>query len=184
ATPAGATPGYMRVGGDAVSTYDLLAYIRSAFDEDQVLDGVGLEAAGNANAWYAWRTHRKATGVAFEDEGAEQRGAAEGSRDPGSWDWDGVWETRVKGCIAGSLSEAVLYGGAGGVDDVVGGFLPLSPSSGVFSFPVLTGVQIRFQAMEESDIETVKGNIIRTIGSPMGARSDKVDTGSLQCSEG
>lgn len=121
-TPKGATPGYMR-GDEAVSTFDVLTYMRSVFDDDDVLDGVGLEAAGNANAWHAWRTHRKAAGKEFGGEEAGQPGG-EGPRHPGSWDWDGVWEDRVKGCIAGSLSEAVLYGGAGGVDDVVGAPFP------------------------------------------------------------
>ena len=105
-----------------MSTYDVLEYLKSVFDDEEVLDGVGVEAAGNAGAWHAWRTYRKAAGKVFEDEEVGQR-AEDGSRHPGSWDWDGVWEDRVKKCIAGSLSEAVLYGGAGGIDDVVGGLL-------------------------------------------------------------
>lgn len=122
-TPAGATPGYMRAGDEAVSTYDVLKYMRSVFDDEEVLDGVGVEAAGNAGAWHAWRTLRKAEGKSFEDGETDQRAEA-GAGHPGSWDWDGVWEDRVKKCIAGSLSEAVLYGGAGGVDDVVGDVVP------------------------------------------------------------
>lgn len=125
-TPAGATPGYMRTGDEAVSTYDVLEYMRSVFDDESVLDGIGIEAAGNAGAWHAWRTHRKAAGKVFEDEEADQPAEA-GAGNPGSWNWDGVWEDRVKKCIAGSLSEAVLYGGAGGVDDVVCSFSSVFP---------------------------------------------------------
>ncbi|SPN97695.1 related to ubiquitin-conjugating enzyme [Cephalotrichum gorgonifer] len=142
ATPAGDMPGYMRSGPEGVSTYDVLRYMRSVFDDEEALDGVGLQAAGNVGAWYAWRTHRKAQGKVFEgDEEAEEQSAADGVRHPGSWDWDGVWEDRVKAGITGSLSEPVLYGGASGADDV-----------------------IRFQAMEDVDIETVKDNLIRTLG--------------------
>lgn len=129
-TPAGETPGYMRMGSEAVSTYDVLAYMRSVFDDDDVLDGVGVEAAGNAGAWHAWRTYRKASGKTFEDE-SDQQGEA-GSGHPGSWNWDGVWEDRVKKCIEGSLSEAVLYGGAGAVDDVVCNALTLGPRAALY----------------------------------------------------
>lgn len=119
-TPSGETPGYMRVGEEGVSTYDLLEYIRSAFADEEVLDAVNVEAAGDSGAWYAWRTHRRTAGKAFEGEGEEeqQREAAPPGH-PGSWDWAGVWEDRVTKGIAASLSEAVLYGGAGGADDVV-----------------------------------------------------------------
>jgi hypothetical protein len=43
------------------------------------------------------------------------------TKQPGEWNWEGVWEERVKRGIATSLSESVLYGNAGGADDVVGG---------------------------------------------------------------
>jgi hypothetical protein len=32
------------------------------------------------------------------------------ARRPGEWNWDGVWEVRVKKGIEASVSEAVLYG--------------------------------------------------------------------------
>ena len=38
--------------------YEVLRYVRSAFDEEEVLDAMPLEAAGNPGAWHAWRTYR------------------------------------------------------------------------------------------------------------------------------
>lgn len=128
--------------GRDVSIYHVLAYIRSAFDSDHVLDAVPLEAAGNPGAWHAWRTHRRGTG-----------GAASARRS-GEWNWEGVWEDRVKKGIAASLSDAVLFGG-GGLDELVSDttWRPVSR-------PRLTaGAQIRFLAMEDHDAASVKETI-------------------------
>lgn len=93
-----------------VSTFEVLSYIRSTFDDDSVLDSVPLEAAGNPGAWHAWRTHRGFHNLPEGDPSA---------RKPGEWNWEGVWEQRVQKNIEASLSEPVLYGGVGGVDDTV-----------------------------------------------------------------
>lgn len=44
--------------GDDVSTYDVLRYMASTFDDEAVLDSILLEAAGNPGAWHAWRTRQ------------------------------------------------------------------------------------------------------------------------------
>lgn len=93
-----------------VSTFEVLSYIRSTFDDETVLDSVPLEAAGNPGAWHAWRTNRGDNSLPEGDPSA---------RKPGEWNWEGVWEGRVEKGIAVSLSEPVLYGGVGGVDDTV-----------------------------------------------------------------
>jgi len=129
-TPSGDVPAYVQTGTEHVATYDVLRYILSTFDDEAVLDSVPLEAAGNPGAWHAWRTHRKAQGKIFDDEFNRSERADVGThnmspsvRQPGDWNWDGVWEDRVKKNIAACLSEAVLYGGASGVDDVVCSFV-------------------------------------------------------------
>lgn len=93
-----------------ISTFEVLSYIRSTFDDATVLDSVPLDAAGNPGAWHAWRTHRGHNNLPEGDPSA---------RTPGEWNWEGVWEERVKKGITVSLSEPVLYGGAGGGDDTV-----------------------------------------------------------------
>ncbi|KND93192.1 Coiled-coil domain-containing protein [Tolypocladium ophioglossoides CBS 100239] len=151
-------PSYLRTGKRSVSIYHILKYIRSTFDNEEVLDSVPLEAAGNPGAWHAWRTHRRKLGKLHEDPPAAgsgqdkkvdgDQGADSGEtldtsvRRPGEWNWDGVWEDRVKKGIAVSLSEPVLYGGSGAPDEL-----------------------IRFLAMEENDVESVKENLRRTLGS-------------------
>jgi hypothetical protein len=126
---AGDSPGFAETHRKEVSTFEVLHYIRSAFDDEMVLDSIPVEAAGNPGAWHAWRTHRQASGKVFADTatGASNpsgiTAAAPGSntavRKPGEWDWEGVWEERVKKGVAASLSDPVLYGGVGAADDVV-----------------------------------------------------------------
>ncbi|KAL1879372.1 hypothetical protein VTK73DRAFT_7103 [Phialemonium thermophilum] len=147
------------VGKVDVSTYEVLRYIASAFDDEDVLDRVPLEAAGNPGAWHAWRTRQRQRGKAplvdvrgdvkkFEAAaaataaGGSAQPSSTGGRRPEEWNWDGVWEERVKKGIAASLSDAVLYGGAGGSDDV-----------------------INFLSMDESEIASVKDNLLRTLGA-------------------
>ncbi|OLN87975.1 hypothetical protein CCHL11_00438 [Colletotrichum chlorophyti] len=191
ATPLGGRPGYLDTSRREVSTYEVLRYIRSTFDDESVLDSVPLEAAGNPGAWHAWRTRQRQAGKTFPDDPSQQQeqrtateekereAVAEGEhaekdheqedppaksadgggfaisrkpvggvagampRKPGEWNWEGVWEDRVQKGIAASLSEAVLYGATGsGSDDLIN-FLP----------------------MEESEVDSVRENILRTLGS-------------------
>ncbi|RYP52401.1 hypothetical protein DL768_002432 [Monosporascus sp. mg162] len=115
-----------------ISTFEVLRYIRSTFDDEDVLDSIPLSAAGNPGAWHAWRTHRMQNGKVFSDDlsssDAEDtadtvttgtKSSADSARRPGEWNWEGVWEERVKKAIATSLSEPVLFGGAGPTDDVM-----------------------------------------------------------------
>lgn len=135
-----------------VSAYEVLRYLRSAFDDADVLDSIPLEAAGNPGAWHAWRTHRrgvagKALPATPEPPGAGTAPAppgrsTEATRRPGEWNWEGVWEERTKRGIAASISEAVLYGNAGGSDEV-----------------------INFLNMDEADVEGAKKNLLRTMGA-------------------
>lgn len=132
-----------------VCIYDVLRYVRSAFDEEAVLDRVPLSAAGNPGAWHAWRSYRAGKGVVLplddEMEGDEGEEEAEGSADvpegyrrlaggtsapvggkrPGEWNWDGVWEVRVKKGMEGSIAEGTLFGREAG-DDLIR-FLKLDP---------------------------------------------------------
>ncbi|KAK3307036.1 ubiquitin-conjugating enzyme/RWD-like protein [Chaetomium strumarium] len=154
---ASLAPGYAQTGRRDVSTYEVLRYIRSSFDDEDVLDSVPLDAAGNPGAWHAWRTHRRQTaGKALPGqsdlpsiegdvpgESAPVTGPVPASaRRPEEWNWEGVWEERVKRGIAASLSEGVLYGNAGTTDEL-----------------------INFLSMEEAEVEQVKSNLLRTLGA-------------------
>ncbi|PHH71204.1 hypothetical protein CDD82_6678 [Ophiocordyceps australis] len=145
----------------SVSAYQILRYIQSTFDSEQVLDSIPLEAAGNPGAWHAWRTHRRRSAKLHQDvlideqqrlaktSGDSGRSSkschatpSRAARRPGEWNWEGVWEDRVKKGIAASLAEPVLYGGNGAPDEL-----------------------IKFLAMEDSEVASVKENLMRTLDS-------------------
>ncbi|KAK2591652.1 hypothetical protein QQS21_010666 [Conoideocrella luteorostrata] len=161
-SPNANTPSYLQAGKPNVSIYSILKYVRSTFDSAEMLDSVPFAAAGNPGAWHAWRTHRLKQGklsnqqpgtvhstqpnepsVAPAEKEKETLPSPNSAiRQPGEWNWDGVWEDRVKKGVAACLTEPVLYGGSGVPDEM-----------------------IRFLPMEETDIESVKENIRRTLDS-------------------
>lgn len=125
-----------------VSTFEVLRYIRSTFDDAAVLDSVPLEAAGNTGAWHAWRTYRLNSGIKFSAEeplgqdihqindnlagptSDENRNSTTElskvtPRKPGEWNWDGVWEVRSRKGIDATLAEPTLFGNAAASDDLV-----------------------------------------------------------------
>jgi len=61
------------------------------------------------------------------------------ARRPGEWNWDGVWEVRVKKGIDASVGEAMLFGKDAG-DDL-----------------------IRFLNMDHGDLEGIKENLSRSL---------------------
>ncbi|KAH9438703.1 hypothetical protein MCOR02_002310 [Pyricularia oryzae] len=156
------------IQSEEISTFEVLRYIASTFDDAAVLDSVPLEAAGNPGAWHAWKTRQSeaasssdraspsgpggsstpktAQGVPLSQElgtdDVPEAGSGAGARKPGEWNWEGVWEERVRRGIAASLSEPVLFGNAGGAADDV----------------------IRFVNMEKDDVETARKNLLKTLG--------------------
>ncbi|KAH0335576.1 hypothetical protein KCU81_g8978, partial [Aureobasidium melanogenum] len=107
----------------------ILFYMRSAFDTADVLDKVPLEAAGNPGAWHAWQTHRaRVIGTGPRSTTPEDgkspasptlRQQPGGARRPGQWNWEGVWEERVKKGVQASVSQQTLFGTAGSNDDLI-----------------------------------------------------------------
>ncbi|KAK5175658.1 uncharacterized protein LTR77_000797 [Saxophila tyrrhenica] len=109
---------------------EVLQYLRIVFSTEALLDSVPLEAAANTGAWHAWRSHRaKVHGRkdSRSSPGGGSRTPTErsmsprqqpgGARKPGEWNWQGVWEDRVRKSVQASISESALYGGEG--DDVL-----------------------------------------------------------------
>ncbi|KAI0479018.1 ubiquitin-conjugating enzyme [Xylariaceae sp. FL0804] len=134
----GGSPAFADTNRAEVSTFEVLRYIRSTFDDESVLDSLPLEAAGNPGAWHAWRTYQIGKG--------KMPPSSDAARKPGEWNWEGVWEERVKKGVATSLSEAVMFGGSGGT----------APA------PAPDDV-IRFLNMPDDDVEAVKDNLLRTL---------------------
>jgi hypothetical protein len=121
--------------------YEVLDYLRYAFNDVACLDSITLEAAANLGAYHAWQSHRKrqlqssravspqSAPSSKRNSGIESISGALGSdrdasaatrgRRPGQWNWEGVWEERVRRGIQSSLTEQVLFGHAGAADELI-----------------------------------------------------------------
>lgn len=120
-----------------ISIIDVLRYVRSTFDTEEVLDSVPLAAAGNSSAWHAWQAHRRkdeagkgsrSVGVRRGD-GIRHRNGVQETRSGDNrstavalahrgtsatdWNWEGVWEERVRRGIVNSTADSVLYRNSG-----------------------------------------------------------------------
>lgn len=94
----------------------VLRYVRSCFDDEEIIDSIVLEHAVNPSAWYAWRAHRaelaeKSTLI------IERRSRP--PKDPSEWNWNGVFASRVERAVKESLSEAAVYGGNSEWDETI-----------------------------------------------------------------
>lgn len=167
----GSSPGFAETSIKEASTYEVIRYIRSTFNDEDVLDSIPLEAAGNPGAWHAWRTHQAENGKVLTDthsdvdtigSSSDVAQSPEPQRKPGDWNWEGVWEERVKKAVSVSLSEPVLFGGVGATDDIVSWpYFTWKPEPPQL---LILYLQIRFLSMEENDVETAKDNLLRTLG--------------------
>ncbi|KAI9786545.1 MAG: hypothetical protein M1816_007869 [Peltula sp. TS41687] len=115
-----------------LSIIDVLRYVRSTFDTEEVLDSVPLAAAGNSSAWHAWQAHRRKDGVGKgsqpmgfrrvdrtgERNGVQETRSGETPARRGAtaadWNWEGVWEERVRRGIMNSNADSALYRNSGG----------------------------------------------------------------------
>ena len=92
-------------------TLKVLEHMKAVFEDPEVIDAAPLEAAGNPSAWHAWRAHRGPSHSQVGGRGrrADSPRAPASPQQPGDWNWDGVWESRVRDGIEGSNNEATLY---------------------------------------------------------------------------
>jgi len=125
----------------SISILEVLDYVRYAFNSEACLDSIPLDAAANPGAHHAWQSYRnrkvqsnRATSpqptssssigsalVNISSTPNNDRDSAVVSRGrrPGQWNWEGVWEERVKRGIQASLTEQVLFGHAGISDELI-----------------------------------------------------------------
>lgn len=109
----------------AALTIEVLQYLRVIFDTETILDAVSLEDAANPGAWHAWRSFRSGPTVSraipavsfphpssvrmARERSSSPRQLSGSARRPAEWNWQGVWEDRVRKSIQASLSEHMLY---------------------------------------------------------------------------
>lgn len=91
----------------------VLDYVKQAFEDANFLDTLPSRAAVNTNAWHAWRAHRSLPklGSRSISPASVESGVTPLSpgKTPGDWNWDGVWESRVRNGMEESISDAVLF---------------------------------------------------------------------------
>ena len=91
----------------------ILAYLSSTFTDASVLDNIPLDCAGNPGAWHAWRAYRRLPRYVSPSRPISPIGSPNRVlKHPGDWNWDGVWESRVRSQVELSKSESVLFGSA------------------------------------------------------------------------
>ena len=106
-----------QVAPKGVSVVDIVAYLKSSFEDTSILDELPIEAAANSGAWHAWRSYRglpKAVSRVASPAPEEAKSLPVTQKLPGDWNWEGVWEKRVRSGIEASLTGQVLFGGGRG----------------------------------------------------------------------
>ena len=91
---------------------EVLAYLKSAFEDANLLDAIPLEEAVNPGAWHAWRSYRglpkiRSGTTSPRIDSAQSTTIAH--KQPSDWNWEGVWEKRASIGIENSMSEATLF---------------------------------------------------------------------------
>lgn len=99
---------------DRPSVAQVLEYMKRAFEDVELLDSLSLKDAGNPSAWHAWRAYRGLPKIGPRSispaGGVPGQPGLSPARHPADWNWDGVWESRVRNGIDESISDAALYG--------------------------------------------------------------------------
>ena len=127
-----------------------LAYLKASFEDLEILDNLPLEVAANPGAWYAWRSYRglpkeasRAASPAQEEAGKMPKA----QKQPGDWNWEGVFEKRVGSAIGASISDPVLFGSS-------------RPGA-------LGSEMIRFRKIDEEHLDVIREDIVAAV---MGTR--------------
>ena len=110
---------------DKFDMVEVLEYVRSAFQDEDFLDGLPIDMATNMGAWKAWQAYRgikkpikdfpDASGTTsptptHQRAGSIARARIKANKALGEWSWEGVWADRVARNVDASISKPVLYG--------------------------------------------------------------------------
>lgn len=155
--------------------YNLLEYARNAFTDESVLDSLPLDAVANTSAYHAWRSHqaqrRKDQKAGQKDKDDQDEGGDPEAKDvgsperararrPGEWNWEGVWEERVRKGIQNSMSDVALFGGSLNQDEIVSA---LSGPRGDDKMLMIS--KIRFSEVDEETALKLSEDVKLLLGS-------------------
>ncbi|KAF2138029.1 uncharacterized protein K452DRAFT_291071 [Aplosporella prunicola CBS 121167] len=97
----------------------ILKYVQDTFTDEAILDTITVESAANPGAYHAWQSYRETQNTEAQPMKKDAGPPATRSRRPGEWNWEGVWEERVKKGIQMCTSDAVVHASGEGGDEVV-----------------------------------------------------------------
>lgn len=129
---------------------NVLQYVKKSFEDADYLDSLPAQAAVNTNAWHAWRFHRGLPKMASRSMSPSSmdssRTPLSPGRAPADWNWDGVWESRVRNGIEDSMSDALLFGSKNN--------RTANPTSG----------SIKFAKFDDEQVKDVQAAIMKAFG--------------------
>lgn len=95
----------------------ILKHLKDAFENAALLDGISLAAVGNPSAWHAWRAYRGLSDTSGRGRSPTRDGQVQrlpsSPKQMSEWNWDGVWESRIRNVVDASVSEAGLFSNQG-----------------------------------------------------------------------
>ena len=149
-------------------TLTVLSHVLETFTTPSLLDTLPLSAAGNPSAWHAWRSYRglsqsdtrgRSPASSPSQNASDRDRSRESPRHPGDWNWDGVFESRVRNCIHESISESTLFGAA--QSTAGGGFGNIAPAriGAMTAGSGAGGGQIRFEKLDREKLEEVRREV-------------------------
>lgn len=142
---------------------NVLRHVQAAFEDENLLDNMPLDASGDPSAWHAWRAHRglsKPERTSKVADGEDHDAPAPVSpKHPGEWKWDGVFESRVRNAIEASVSEVTLFGstGAGRAGPTGPDLAGLDPRQRMLA---MADRQIRFSKLNYERFEELRSQIL------------------------
>ena len=149
-------------------TLAVLNHILETFTSPSLLDTLPLSAAGNPSAWHAWRSYRglsqsetrgRSPASSPSQNASDRDRSRESPRHPGDWNWDGVFESRVRNCIQDSISESTLFGAS--QSTAGSGFGNIAPAriGAMTAGSGAGGGQIRFEKLDREKLEEVRREV-------------------------
>ncbi|KAL9001142.1 MAG: hypothetical protein Q9169_000325 [Polycauliona sp. 2 TL-2023] len=102
-----------------ISIVHVLDYVKSSFDDSDVLNNLPSAVAVNPGAWKAWQAYRCGIDGTSSDrtrvvqDKQKSHSSKDPARHPADWNWEGVWERRVRKGVDASISDPVLFGASG-----------------------------------------------------------------------
>lgn len=137
-------------------------HIQDAFENEDLLDKIPLDAVGDPSAWHAWRAYRGLARHQTDRKSPDPQtedATPSSPKNPGEWKWDGVWESRVNNSIEASISEAALFGNPGGGPRA--GSIQLDSTTMDPHRRMLAAAdrQIRFSKLSQERFDELKGEI-------------------------